>query len=47
MAKGTSKDTDPTKDLKFQSVVQHFLKTPPQPRKAKPPKKNRGGRLSK
>jgi hypothetical protein len=26
-----SKTPDPTKDAKFQDVVQHFLKTPPKP----------------
>lgn len=25
------KKSDPTKDAKFQGVVQHFLKTPPKP----------------
>ncbi len=27
-----SKKSDPTKDPKFQKVVQHFLKTPPNPK---------------
>ena len=31
-----SKESDPTKDPKFQGVVDHFLKTPPQPRTQKP-----------
>lgn len=33
-----AKPPDPTKDAKFQGVVQHFLKTPPKPHapKAKP-----------
>lgn len=40
--------SDPTKDLKFQRVVQHFLKTPHKPhkptgigRKKKPPAKKK------
>ncbi len=32
--------SDPTKDPKFQGVVDHFLKTSPQPRKAKSAKKD-------
>jgi len=38
MAKAPKK-IDPTKDPQFQSVVQHFLKTPPKPRKIKPTQK--------
>jgi hypothetical protein len=36
-----AKPSDPTKDPKFQQVVQTFLRTPPQPHKsaAKKPKK--------
>jgi hypothetical protein len=30
-----AKTPDPTKDAEFQSVIQHFLKTPPQPHKPK------------
>ena len=34
---------DPTKDPKFQGVVDHFLKTPPKPRE-KP--KGKGGKVT-
>ena len=37
----SEKTPDPTKDPKFQGVVNHFLKTPPQPRKAKPAKRRK------
>ena len=33
------KKSDPTKDAEFQGVVQHFLKTPPQPHTPKGKKK--------
>jgi len=34
-----SPKTDPTKDPEFQGVIQHFLKTPPQPFTPKAKKK--------
>jgi len=42
MAKSPKKD-DPTKDPKFQRVVQHFLHTPPKPKQggAKSPKRKK------